>query len=56
MKFKVLPPTMPNYVRLSDDKSLVAIENFSQDEAEQFGELMKQTFINHWKEQNEKIS
>lgn len=54
MKFKVLPPTMPNYVRLSDDKSLVAIENFSQDEAEQFGELMKQTFIEHWEKLTKK--
>ena len=56
IKLKVLPPMMPNYVRLSDDTSVVAIENFTQEEAEQFGELMKQTFINHWKKRNEKIS
>ena len=49
IKFEVLPPIMPNYARLSDDKSLVDIENFTQEEAEQFGELMKQTFISHWK-------
>lgn len=49
IKFEVLPPIMPNYVRLSDDTSVVAIENFTQEEAEQFGELIKQTFINHWK-------
>ncbi len=34
IKLKVIPPTMPNYVRLSDDKSLVDIENFTQEEAE----------------------
>jgi hypothetical protein len=56
IKLKVLPPMMPNYVRLSDDTSAVAIEKFTQEEAEQFGELMKQTFINHWKKRNEKIS
>lgn len=49
LKFKVLPPIMPNYIRLSDDKSLVAIEQLNQEEAEKFGELMKQSFIEHWK-------
>ena len=54
IKLKVLPPMMPNYVRISDDASVVAIENFTQEEAEQFGELMKQTFINHWKKRTKK--
>ena len=54
-KIKVLPPMMPNFIKLKIDNSWISVQNLNQDEAEQFGELMKQTFINHWKEQNEKI-
>lgn len=54
-KIKVLPPMMPNFIKLEIDNSWISVQNLTQDEAEQFGELMKQTFINHWKEQNEKI-
>ena len=55
-KFKVLPPMMPNFIKIEIDNGWVPVQNLNQDEAEQFGELMNQTFINHWKEQNEKIS
>jgi len=48
-KFKVMPPLMPNYIRIERDKSLVDIVDLSENEAEQYGELMKQTFIAHWK-------
>ena len=57
-KFEVLPPTMPNFVRFKKEAGLrqdgykvdegVPISNFTKEEAEEYGELMKQTFIAHW--------
>lgn len=56
--FEVLPPMMPNFVRFKKETSLrqdgvkadegFPILNFTKEEAEEYGELMKQTFINHW--------
>jgi len=57
--FEVLPPTMPNYVRIKREVGLkqdgfkvdegYPIKDFTEQEAEEYGELMKQTFIQHWK-------
>ncbi len=57
-KFEVLPPTMPNFVRFKKEAGLrqdgfkvdegFSIANFTKEEAEEYGELMKQTFIVHW--------
>lgn len=57
-KFEVLPPMMPNFVRLKHEAGLrqdgfkidqgYHIGNFTRQEAEEYGELMKQTFIRHW--------
>jgi hypothetical protein len=56
--FEVLPPTMPNYVRFKKEAGLKQdgfkvddgfdIKNLTREEAEEFAELMKQTFIKHW--------
>jgi hypothetical protein len=58
-KFEVLPPMMPNFVRFKKEAGLrqdgykvdegFPITNFTKEEAEEYGELMKQTFIEHWK-------
>ena len=58
-KFEVLPPTMPNFVRFKKEAGLkqdglkvdtgFPIEQFTEQEAEEYGELMKQTFIEHYK-------
>lgn len=58
-KFELLPPTMPNFVRFKQEVGLkqdgfkanevFPIDNFTREEAEEYGELMKQTFIKHWK-------
>ena len=58
-KFEVLPPLMPNFVRFKREAGLkqdgfkvddgFPIANFTKEEAEEFGELMKQEFIKHWK-------
>lgn len=60
-KFEIIPPIMPNYVRFrmppgkrqdgfqSKPGSQMPITDFSKEEAEEFGELMKQAFIEHWK-------
>ena len=57
-KFEVLPPTMPNFVRFKKEAGLrqdgfkvdegFSITNFTKEEAEEYGELIKQTFIVHW--------
>lgn len=59
--FKIVAPTMPDYVQLerpggrrqdgiSFDKGF-PIRDFTREEAEEFGELLKTTFIEHWKQQ-----
>jgi len=57
-KFKVLPPLMPNYVRFEKPVGLkqdgfkseegFPISDFTKEEAEEYGELMKQEFVKHW--------
>ncbi len=57
-KFKILPPMMPNFVRFKKEAGLrqdsikfdqdFPISNFTKEEAEEYGEFMKQTFIAHW--------
>lgn len=59
-KFEVLPPSMPNFVRFKKLAGLrqdgfkvdegFPIKNFTKEEAEEYAELMKQTFIKHWQE------
>lgn len=61
-RFEVLPPTMPNYVRFKKEAGLrqdgfkvdegYDIKNFTKEEAEEYGELMKQAFIKHWHNRN----
>lgn len=56
--FEVLPPSMPNFVRFKRDPGLrqdgfkvdegFPIKDFTRQEAEEYAELMKQTFIKHW--------
>lgn len=60
IKFDILPPTMPNFVRFKQEVALrqegfkvsegFPIKNFTKEEAEEYGELMKQTFIKHWED------
>lgn len=57
-RFKVLPPSMPNFVRFEKESQLKQdgfkvdegfdIKNFTEKEAEEFAELMKQTFLKHY--------
>lgn len=54
-KFKMLPPTMPNFIAMEipdsnayGKKPAISITQLTKEEAEQYGELMKQSFINHW--------
>jgi hypothetical protein len=64
--FKLKPPQMPNYFSyelpprqrqegIDLSKNSIPITEFVREEAEEFGELMKQTFIKHW-ENKSKIS
>ena len=57
-KFNVLPPIMPNFVRFEKEVGLkqdgfkvdegFPISDFTKEEAEEYGELMKKEFIKHW--------
>ena len=57
-RFEVLPPTMPNFIRFKQAAGLrqdgfkvdngFDIANFTQQEAEEFADLMRQTFIEHY--------
>jgi len=59
-KFELLPPTMPNFVQIKKEAGLrqdgfksdntFPISQFTKEEAVQYGELMKQTFIKHWED------
>lgn len=60
IKFEVLPPSMPNFIRFKQEAGIrqdgyklteaFPISNLTMDEAYEFAELMKQTFIKHWEE------
>jgi hypothetical protein len=59
--FQLLPPIMPNFARFKKESELrkdgfkvdegFAIKNFTKEEAEEYGELMKITFIKHYYQQ-----
>lgn len=63
--FKVLPPTMPNFVRFEKEPQLrqdgfkvddgFDIANFTKKEAEAFAELMYKTFMEHWEKRKQMI-
>lgn len=65
--FEILPPTMPNFVNFKQKAGLKQdglkvsssfdITDFTEEEeAEEFAELMRKTFIEHYnKRKNEKI-
>lgn len=61
-KIKLLPPMMPNFIRTEygetgNGPQSLSVNSLSADEAAEYGELMKQTFIEHWrkKKRNGKI-
>ena len=60
---EILPPNVPDYfmykqkpgrkqdgINISGNKN--HIKEFTKEEAEEFGEFMKQTFIKHWEKCN----
>jgi hypothetical protein len=59
IKLKILPPAMPNFIFCEDPKSPeltkgiyrgdgIPVGDLTKEQAEEYGELMKQTFIKHW--------
>jgi len=59
--FELNPPNMPNFITYGKPKvgkrqdgfqvntQSIHVSNLSEDEAIAYGELMKQTFIEHWR-------
>ena len=65
--FKIQPPTMPNFLMYEApigkkqdgpnfEGNTFAIEEFTKDEAIEYGELWKQSFIKHWEDRKEPAS
>ena len=58
--FKIISPEMPNFVRFEKEAQLrqdgfkvdeeFDIKNLTQEEAEEFAELIKTEFLKHWNE------
>jgi len=58
-ELELIPPMMPNFVRFKQKAGLrqegfkttegFPVKDFTEEEAIEFGELMKQEFIKHWK-------
>jgi hypothetical protein len=63
--FEVLPPSMPNFVRFKKEHQLKQdgfkvdegfdIANFTEQEANDYADLMRSTFIQHWKDRKERL-
>jgi hypothetical protein len=59
IQFELLPPTMPNFVRFKQEAALrqdgfkvdegFPISKFTEEEAYEYAELIKQEFIKHWR-------
>jgi len=59
-KVKLLPPIMPNFISIEtpprsrqeglNDSYKFSVSELSNEEAVEYGELMKQTFVEHHKE------
>lgn len=47
------PPMMPNFISTERDGIKFPVADLTQTEAEDYGELMKQEFIRHWKKKVE---
>lgn len=59
IKRTILPPMMPNFAfyaakpglrqeGLKVEKNQIPIKDFTREQAEEYGELMKETFLKHW--------
>lgn len=63
---KILPPSMPNFYSYEQPPGIrqdgfnttrnYPISNLTKEEAIEFGEMMKQTFISHWEKLKNKPS
>lgn len=52
-ELEIEPPTMPNFVfakhkGLDGDRFKFSVADFTKEEAEEYAELMKSTFLKHW--------
>lgn len=56
-KLKLLPPSMPNFISFEQPPGLrqdgmksfgIPITELNEQEAAEYGEFMKQSFIDHW--------
>ena len=46
---KLIPSRMPNFIRAEGWKEPIPVKELSEQEAQEYAELMKQAFIEHWK-------
>jgi len=63
--FDLLPPMMPNFIFYDvpaqprqagfNEKPKISVIDLSEEEAVEYGELMKKTFIEHWRSKKFKV-
>ncbi len=64
IKFEILPPIMPNFVRFKQEAGLkqdgfkvddgYPIKDFSLEEAKEYAQLMYDSFLKHWESKQDK--
>lgn len=54
-KFQLRPPMMPNFISIAGLEADLPIEKLTESEANEFSDLMKLAFINHWRKKKSKL-
>lgn len=61
LKFKLLPPTMPNFIRVDFPSTgkkedgfgsgpSIHVGDLTEEQATEYADLMRETFIKHWRD------
>jgi hypothetical protein len=52
-ELELMPPMMPNFISFKEDEvksgHAISVSDLTEEQAIEYGELMKQSFISHWK-------
>lgn len=54
IKLRLTEPRMPNFIRVDITDNMVTVDSLTAEEAEQYAQYMKETFLKHWKNEKEK--
>lgn len=54
MEIELAPPMMPNFLPVKNSDKRISVVELTYQEAERYGELMKQEFIKHWEQKKKR--